>query len=186
MVRRVHPDDGSTHWTTRTMTDRHGIGKDTVARIWRKHHSSRGGPTRSRCPTIPISRRSWSMWSGSTSTPRTGGGVQLRRENPGAGHRARWHPHFTPTSASWLNLVEGWFSLLTKRRPENRRRFHARQAVSGLENAIDRAEDETLFGVELVPPCRRLTSPGLSTTATAGFAWHGLAGRGSRQALAGP
>ena len=31
------PDDGSTHWTTRTMAARHGIGKDTVARIWRAH-----------------------------------------------------------------------------------------------------------------------------------------------------
>ncbi len=31
------PDDGSTHWTTRSMAARHGIGKDTVARIWRDH-----------------------------------------------------------------------------------------------------------------------------------------------------
>jgi transposase len=31
------PDDGSTHWTTRSMAARHGIGKDTVARIWRNH-----------------------------------------------------------------------------------------------------------------------------------------------------
>ena len=31
------PDDGSTHWTTRLMAARHGIGKDTVARIWRAH-----------------------------------------------------------------------------------------------------------------------------------------------------
>src|ERR1700710_683589 len=29
--------------------------------------------------------------------------------------RPRWHLHFTPTSASWLNLVECWFSLLTRR-----------------------------------------------------------------------
>jgi hypothetical protein len=29
--------------------------------------------------------------------------------------RPRWHLHFTPTSGSWLNLVEGWFSLLTRR-----------------------------------------------------------------------
>jgi transposase len=29
------PDDGSTHWTTRSMAARHGIGKDSVARIWR-------------------------------------------------------------------------------------------------------------------------------------------------------
>src|SRR3974390_3149090 len=33
----VGPDDGSTHWTTRSMAARHGIGKDTVARVWRKH-----------------------------------------------------------------------------------------------------------------------------------------------------
>ena len=30
--------------------------------------------------------------------------------------RARWHLHFTPTSSSWLNLVESWFSQLTNRR----------------------------------------------------------------------
>ncbi len=30
-------EDGSTHWTTRLMAERHGIGKDTVARIWRDH-----------------------------------------------------------------------------------------------------------------------------------------------------
>ncbi len=32
------PDDGSTHWTTRRMAERFGIGKDSVARIWRDHH----------------------------------------------------------------------------------------------------------------------------------------------------
>jgi transposase len=29
--------------------------------------------------------------------------------------RPRYHPHFTPTSASWINMVEGWFALLTHR-----------------------------------------------------------------------
>ena len=29
------PDDESTSWSTRTMAERHGVGKDTVARIWR-------------------------------------------------------------------------------------------------------------------------------------------------------
>ncbi len=28
--------------------------------------------------------------------------------------RARWHPHFTPTSASWINQVERFFALLTE------------------------------------------------------------------------
>jgi hypothetical protein len=31
----ARPDDGSTHWSTRTMAGRHGVGKDTVARVWR-------------------------------------------------------------------------------------------------------------------------------------------------------
>ena len=29
------PDDGSTAWSTRSMAQRHGVGKDTVARIWK-------------------------------------------------------------------------------------------------------------------------------------------------------
>ena len=31
------PHDGSTHWSTRTLAEHMGIGKDTVARIWRDH-----------------------------------------------------------------------------------------------------------------------------------------------------
>lgn len=30
--------------------------------------------------------------------------------------RPRYHRHFTPTSASWMNLVEVWFSILTRQR----------------------------------------------------------------------
>lgn len=30
--------------------------------------------------------------------------------------RPRFHPHFAPTSASWLNLVERWFAELTNRK----------------------------------------------------------------------
>ena len=30
--------------------------------------------------------------------------------------RRRWHLHFTPTSSSWTNLIEGWFKELTDRR----------------------------------------------------------------------
>ena len=32
----------------------------------------------------------------------------------------RWHLHFTPTSSSWANLVEGWFSILTRKALKNR------------------------------------------------------------------
>lgn len=44
------PDDGSKSWSTRAMADRHGVGKDTVARIWRSRRLRRGRWTRSSCP----------------------------------------------------------------------------------------------------------------------------------------
>jgi transposase len=47
--------------------------------------------------------------------------------------RARWHLHFTPTSASWLNLIEGWFSALTRNALTNASFTSKRQ----LEAAID-------------------------------------------------
>jgi transposase len=46
----------------------------------------------------------------------------------------RWTFHFTPTSASWLNAVEGFFAKLTKRRLE-RGIFHS---VVELQAAINR------------------------------------------------
>jgi hypothetical protein len=45
-----------------------------------------------------------------------------------------WTFHFTPTSASWLNAVEGFFAKLTKRRLA-RGIFHS---VEELKEAIDR------------------------------------------------
>jgi len=46
--------------------------------------------------------------------------------------RPRFHLHFTPTSASWLNLVERWFALLTEK--QLRRGVH--RSANELENAI--------------------------------------------------
>ncbi len=43
----------------------------------------------------------------------TGPEVKKWLANP---DRKRWHLHFTPTSSSWLNLVERWFKELTDRR----------------------------------------------------------------------
>jgi len=47
--------------------------------------------------------------------------------------RSRWHLHFTPTSSSWLNLVEGWFAQLTNRRL----RTGTFTSVADLADAID-------------------------------------------------
>ncbi len=46
--------------------------------------------------------------------------------------RPRFHLHFTPTSASWLNLVECWFALLSRRHLER----GASTSTGDLEAAI--------------------------------------------------
>lgn len=46
--------------------------------------------------------------------------------------RPRFHVHFTPTSASWINLVERWFGLLT----EKQIRRGAHRSTRALEMAI--------------------------------------------------
>ncbi len=204
------PADTSTHWTTRTLAARFGIGKDTVARIWRDHglkpwkvdtFKLSGDPdfeaklvdvvglylhppakavvfsfdekTQVQAldrtqPSLPMVRgRAGTMThdykrNGTTdlfaalnvatgevitecrprhtaadvlaffkrvdkTVPR---GLQIHvvLDNLSA-HKApevtewlakprqrRWHLHFTPTSSSWLNLVERWFKELTERR----------------------------------------------------------------------
>jgi transposase len=56
--------------------------------------------------------------------------------------RPRWHLHFTPTSASWLNLVECWFSLLT-RRCLQRGAFGSTDALkAAIQGYIDRTNAE--------------------------------------------
>ena len=47
--------------------------------------------------------------------------------------RPRWHVHYTPTSASWLNQVERFFALLTERAL----RRGVFRSVRELEQAID-------------------------------------------------
>jgi transposase len=204
------PPDGSTHWTTRTLAKRFGIGKDTVARIWRDHNLKpwkvetfkisndphfedklvdvvglyMDPPERAvvfsfdektQCRALDRTQRSLPMTPGRAGTmthdyKRNGTTDLFAAMNVATGEviydtkarhsakevlaffrfidaqvpphleihvvldnlsahkappvadwlahpkRARWHLHFTPTSSSWLNLVECWFSLLTARR----------------------------------------------------------------------
>jgi transposase len=204
------PEDGSTHWSTRLMAERFGIGKDTVARIWRDHNLKPwkvdtfkvsndphfeeklvdvvglylNPPERAVVfsfdektqvqaldrtqPSLPMKRG-----RGATLThdyKRHGTTDLFAAMNLGTGEvlfdtkkshkgtdvlaffkyidlhvpkdldvhvvldnlsahkaepvkkwladpkRSRWHLHFTPTSSSWLNLIERWFKELTERR----------------------------------------------------------------------
>ena len=56
-----------------------------------------------------------------------------------AKRRPRCHVHFIPNSASWFNLVERWFAILTDK--QLRRGVH--QSSSELEAAIYRYLDVT-------------------------------------------
>ena len=84
--------------------------------------------------------------------------------------RPRYHVHFTPTSASWLNLVERWFALLTQK--QIRRAAH--RSTRALETAIQayiainneqpkpfvwtKSADEILASIERF--CRRISDSG--------------------------
>jgi transposase len=210
VTREETPDDTSTHWTTRSLADRFGIGKDTVARIWRDHQLKpwrtetfklsndprfeeklvdvvglyMNPPERAvvfcfdektQCQALDRTQPSLPLKPGRAGTMthdyKRHGTTDLfaalnvatgevlydcRKRHTGSDvlaffklidlhvprdlevhvvldnlsahmgpevtrwldhpNRARWHLHFTPTSSSWLNLVERWFKELTDRR----------------------------------------------------------------------
>jgi transposase len=227
VTREEMPDDTSTHWSTRSLGQRCGIGKDTVARIWRDHELKPwrvetfklstdprfeeklvdvvglylNPPERAAVfsfdektqvqaldrtqPSLPLKPgRAGTLTHdykrhGTTDlfaalniatgevlydcrkthtgrdvlaffklidlhVPRhlevhvvldnlsaqMGPEVTRWLDHP---KRARWHLHFTPTSSSWLNLVEGWFKELT----EHRLRRGVFSSVSDLIDAIE-------------------------------------------------
>jgi transposase len=54
------------------------------------------------------------------------------RVRPWFARHPRFHVHFTPTSASWLNLVERWFATLTEKQIKR----GAHRSTRALETAI--------------------------------------------------
>jgi len=210
ITRTELPDDTSTHWTTRSLAKRVGIGKDSVAKIWRDHELKpwrvetfklSNDPAfedklvdvvglyidppeaavvfsfdeKTQCQALDRTQPSLPMKPGRAGTMthdyKRNGTTDLfaalnvatgevltdyRKRHTGADvlaffkqidaavptdlaihmvldnlsahkgpevtawladpKRARWHLHYTPTSSSWLNLVERWFKELTDRR----------------------------------------------------------------------
>ena len=85
--------------------DRHGHRRVPPAPP--RASSSASSSTRSTRPCPPTS----TCTSSSTTTAPTRRALIHRW----LAKRPRFHLHFTPTSASWLNLVERWFALLTEK-----------------------------------------------------------------------
>jgi transposase len=210
VTRQERPADGSTHWTTRSLAARLGVGKDTVAKVWADHGLKPWQVTtfkisndplfeeklvdvvgvylrpparavvfsfdeKTQCQALDRTQPSLPMKPGRAGTMthdykrhgtidlfaamNTGTGevlTHLRKGHAGkdvlaffkqidasvprglsvhvvldnlSAHtapevktwlahkdRRRWHLHFTPTSSSWLNLIERWFKELTDKR----------------------------------------------------------------------
>jgi transposase len=221
------PDDGSVAWSTRTLGARHGVGKDTVARIWRSrglrpwkvdtfklssdpHFETKlvdvvglylNPPAaaavfcfdeKTQVQALDRTQPSLPMVPGRAGTMthdyRRNGTTDLfaalnvatgevlhdtRSSHTGrdvlaffrwidthvdpdlelhvildnlSAHRSepvrswlehkkrrRWHLHFTPTSSSWLNLIETWFSVLTRKALTNT----SFNSVAELQHRID-------------------------------------------------
>ena len=49
----------------------------------------------------------------------------------------RFHAHFTPTYASWINLVESWFAVLTRRHIKRSSHRSTRQLEAAIRDYID-------------------------------------------------
>jgi|SRR5665811_931158 len=233
----TRPDDGSTHWSTRTMAERHGVGKDTVARIWRARNIKPwrvdtfklsndpcfeaklvdvvglylDPPERavvlcvdekSQCQALERSQPSLPMTPGRAQTmthdyKRHGTTTLFAALNTATGEvltdckarhrnqewlsflklidrhvpadldvhvvadnyaahkhenvtrwledpkrRDRWHMHYTPTSSSWLNLVERWFKELTDKRLRRDSFTSVAQLIESIETWTEHWNDD--------------------------------------------
>ena len=52
--------------------------------------------------------------------------------------RPRFHAHFTPTHASWLNQVERWFGLITQRAIKRGSKSSVKELIKRIERFIER------------------------------------------------
>jgi len=53
----------------------------------------------------------------------------------------RFHLHFTPTGASWLNLIESWFSILTRKQIRRGSHRSTRQLINAIMGYLEQNND---------------------------------------------
>jgi transposase len=142
---------GSTHWSLRTkgraahprlQAERNDVAVRGARREGRDRHRPMHAPApRQRVPQIP--RRGRAQRALRPRRSRRHG--QLRNAQDQNlirnwfAKRPRWHVHFTPTSASWINQVERFFPLLAERALER----GVFCSVRDLEQAIKACIDAT-------------------------------------------
>src|SRR5919107_26213 len=135
--------EGATHWSLRSMARTSGLSVTTVGRVWRAF-----GLQPHRAETFKLSTDPLFAEKVRANVP-PDLDVHLVLDNSAThktrairdwlAKRPRYHVHFTPTSASWINQVERWFGLLTER--ALRRGVH--RSVADLERDIRAFIDAT-------------------------------------------
>ncbi len=114
------PPGETTHWTGVLMAKASGLSVSSVQRIWRGHGLQ------------PHRVRQFKLSNDPRFVDKLRDVVGLYVDHP------RWTFHFTPTSASWLNAVEGFFATLTKRRLKR----GVFRSIADLQAAINRFLEE--------------------------------------------
>jgi transposase len=138
------PPDGGTHWSTRQMAGAVGLNQTAVSRIWRafglqphrvEHWKLSKDPLfvekvrdivglyldpPERALVLCVDEKSQIQALDRSAPMLPGTPARATHKAPAikrwlAAH-PRFHLHFTPTGASWLNLVERWFGELTARK----------------------------------------------------------------------
>ena len=128
---------GATHWSLRTMAKEIGHAPSTVHRMWQAFGLQ---PHRVECMPRHRATEFRKFLDEVERNVPTDLDIHVIMDNYGShktklirnwfAKRPRWHLHFTPTSASWINQVERFFALLTERTL----RRGVFRSVAGLEN----------------------------------------------------
>ena len=120
----TRPPDGSTHWTCRSMAAATGVSKSTVQRLWTAFHLQPHRQKHFQLSTDPFFAEKVRDIVGLYLHPPDHALVlcvdnyathKHARVKRWLADRPRYHIHFTPTYASWLNQVEIWFHLITQK-----------------------------------------------------------------------
>src|SRR6202165_4842622 len=121
------PPGEATHWTGRMLAKAAGVRLRSVQRILEAHQLA------------PHRIRTFKLSNDPKFAEKLKDVVGLYVDPPALARHPRWTFHFTPTSASWLIAVEGFFSKLTRRRLKR----GVFRSVVDLQVAINRFVAET-------------------------------------------
>src|SRR5512144_2364270 len=141
----------ATHWTGRAVARAVGVSLRAVQRIWEAHRlqphriNVLDGKVVGRCLSHHRHQEFIKFLNAVERAVPTGKVVHAILDNYAThkhpkvttwlANHPRWVFHFTPTSASWLNAIEGFFSILTRRRLKP----GVFKSVADLEAAIARS-----------------------------------------------